>query len=108
MSQAAATALPPAALICAATASTPATLMSPSTTDTPSSASRIAVALPMPVAAPTMTATLPFKPRIRSSLLCVRPAIIDDLDAAVLWFLHAIGGRDKQVALALGDDRDLG
>jgi hypothetical protein len=35
-------------------------------------------------------------------------AVIDDLDAAVLRLLHAVGGRDQQVALALGDDLDLG
>jgi len=37
----------------------------------------------------------------------MRPPIIDDLDAPVLRLLHAIGGRDQQVALALGDDLDL-
>jgi hypothetical protein len=39
--------------------------------------------------------------------LRARATVIDDLDAAVLRFLHPIGGRDKQVALALGDDRDF-
>ena len=37
-----------------------------------------------------------------------RTAVIDDLDPAVLRLLHAVGGRNQQVALALSHDLDLG
>jgi len=40
-------------------------------------------------------------------LLGTWSAVIDDLDAPVLRFLHAIGGRDQQVAFALGHDLDF-
>src|SRR5215218_8548948 len=52
-------ALPPAASMSAAVWRPPASLMSPITTVAPSRAKRRAVARPMPVAAPVMTASLP-------------------------------------------------
>ena len=52
-------AVPPSARIFAAVASAPSALRSAATTDAPAPASTSAVAAPMPLAAPVMTATRP-------------------------------------------------
>ena len=58
----------PASLALCATASPPAVLRSASTTCAPSRANRIALAAPMPLAAPVITATLPSNWPMPSSL----------------------------------------
>src|ERR1700754_557599 len=60
-------ALPPDSVICAAAAVAPSILISPIATRAPSSARRLAVAAPIPVAPPATRNVLSFNPRITGS-----------------------------------------
>ena len=103
-------AVPPAAVISSTTAATPAAVRSSTATLAPSSANRWAVARPMPIAAPVITATRPATER----LPCVSLAMGGDHTAGVrhptataLWTLVGIGGDGTTIPTLPAESADF-